>query len=649
MSNCSVNLKRYPNNPILGPDKGNPWEARAVFNGCPVRNENGYHLFYRALSAPMYHRDTTMELSTIGYAHSDDGLNFSTERRQLIFPQESWEAYGCEDPRVTKIDDTYYIFYTALADYPHTPAGITVGVAMTKDLRKIDERHHVTHFNSKAMALFPEKVDGKYCAILTVDTDTSPVRIAIAKFDNIEQIWDRGYWEAWYNEIDKHTLHLQRDLDDHIEIGAPPVKVDDGWLLVYSYIRNYRSGNPVFGVETALLDAQNPIDVIGRNAQTLIQPEEVYERYGMVANITFPSGVLIDGDRGRLYYGAADTVCAVAEFSLSEVIDCLAQNDVLDNEAEIRLHRFEGNPIIEPNSKNAWESKYTLNPTAFLDNGNVHILYRAQDQNDTSVIGLATSMDGLHISEQLNSPIYVPRIAEEVRLEPGFSGCEDARATVFGERLYICYTAYNGHGPARVAMSWIDLADFRAQNWDAWSLPKLISPEGIDDKNACLLPEKVGGKHVFFHRLKGVIWVDFVDSLDFADNYKLGGNVIMSTRPDKWDSLKIGIAGVPIRVGDNEWLLIYHALSAHDGQYRLGAAILDLTEGKVLSRLDYPILEPRADYENRGLRPGTVFSCGSVVVDDELFMYYGGADQIVAVATANFQHLVDTLREKNKA
>jgi predicted GH43/DUF377 family glycosyl hydrolase len=309
------------------------------------------------------------------------------------------------------------------------------------------------------------------------------------------------------------------------------------------------------------------------------------------------------------------------------------------------LHRFEGNPIIEPNSAHDWESKYTLNPTAFVDGGKVHILYRAQNADDTSVIGCATSPDGLHLSTQLNEPIYIPRIPEEVRSEPGFSGCEDARATVIDDKLYICYTAYNGHGPARVAMSFIGLDDFRKQNWNKWSLPKLISPEGIDDKNSCLLPEKVAGKYVFFHRLKGVIWVDFVDDLDFDNGYKLGGNVIMSTRPDNWDSLKIGIAGVPIKVADNEWLLIYHALSAHDGQYRLGAALLDIAQNKVLARLDYPILEPRADYENRGLRPGTVFSCGSVVLDDELFVYYGGADQVIGVATTNFYHLVDALRK----
>lgn len=646
MFQTTTSIKRYPNNPILGPDSGHPWEAQAVFNGCPVKDEDGYHLFYRALSHGMHHNDITMDVSSIGYTHSDDGINFSGERRQLIAPDKPWDIYGCEDPRVTKIDDTYYIIYTALSDYPHTPAGITIGVATTKDLRNIDIKHQVTHFNSKAMALFPEKINGKYVAILTVDTDILPVRIAIAEFDTIEQLWDRDYWTDWYDNIDDHTLHIQRNLDDHVEVGAPPVATDDGWLLIYSYIHNYKSSQPVFSVEAMLLENQNPLKIIGHSRHSLISPQEVYERYGIVPNITFPSGVLIEGDRVRLYYGGADTVCCIADLSWAELsYELLAKGYkkwCATGDEQVAFKRFVGNPIIEPNRNHAWESKYTLNPTAFIDNGQVHILYRAQDNNDTSVIGYATSTDGIHLDQQYDEPIYIPRIPEEIRIEPGNSGCEDARATVIDDSLYLCYTAYNGHGPARVALTSISLTDFRAHNWDKWSMPQLISPESMDDKNSCLVSEKINGKYAFFHRLNHAIWLDFVDTLNFANERKLGGKVLMEVRPDSWDSRKIGIAGPPIKVGD-EWLLIYHALSLHDGKYRLGAALLDLENERVTARLDYPILEPEAEYENRGLRPGTVFSCGAVVIDDQIHTYYGGADQFVCVATINLPCLMTAL------
>jgi beta-1,2-mannobiose phosphorylase / 1,2-beta-oligomannan phosphorylase len=645
-----LRVKRYPNNPILGPDKDHPWEAQAVFNGCPVKDENGYHMLYRALSFKQKHKDQTMELSTIGYVHSNDGFGFAGERRQFIVPEKKWEKYGCEDPRITKIDDKYFITYTALSDYPHTPDGITIGVAVTKDFKTIEEKHQVTHFNSKAMAIFPERINGKIVAILTINTDKPPVRIMIAEFDTPEQLWDKNYWEEWLEDPDAHTLHFQRSLEDHIEIGAPPVKTRDGWLLVYSYIRNYRGENKVFGIETALLDLENPVKVIGRSVEPLIKPEEFYEKYGMIKNITFPSGLLIEGDEVRLYYGAADTVCAIATLSLSELLQFIRLKDceeyASDHIDPVALERFEGNPILEPTHNGDWESKYVLNPTAIYDDGKIHILYRAQDDLDTSRVGYAVSEDGFHITYKHAEPIYVPRIPEETRDEPGFSGCEDARITFFEGRFYMCYTAYNGYGPARVAFTSIDKNDFRRKKWDKWSVPILISPEGMDDKNACLVSEKINGKYAFFHRLKHTIWLDFVEDLTFSHGRTLGGRSIMCARSESWDSEKVGIAAPPFKVG-NEWLLIYHALSSHDGQYRLGAAMLNLEKGEVTSRLDYPILEPKADYENRGLRPGTVFSCGAVLMPGgNLYVYYGGADEVVCAATMEFKCLVDALEEQ---
>jgi len=194
----NITVKRYPNNPILGPDRTHSWEAKAVFNGCPVKDEKGYHLLYRALSFKEKHKDQTMELSTIGYAYSEDGYSFVDERVQLIKPEKEWEKYGCEDPRVTKIDDKYYITYTALSDFPHTPEGIKIAVALTKDFKTIESRHQVTHFNSKAMAIFPERINGKIVAIFTMNTDNPPVKIMLAEFDKPEQMWDKRYWEQFY-------------------------------------------------------------------------------------------------------------------------------------------------------------------------------------------------------------------------------------------------------------------------------------------------------------------------------------------------------------------------------------------------------------------------------------------------------------------
>lgn len=127
-------LDRSLDNPILRPDPNSTWEAVASFNGSIVKDDNGiYHLFYRAISS-----DTN--ISTIGHAISKDKIHF-TDRRQFIVPEFFWERYGCEDPRVTRLGDKYYIFYTAISTSPPSPMGIKVGVAITKDFKTIEKTH----------------------------------------------------------------------------------------------------------------------------------------------------------------------------------------------------------------------------------------------------------------------------------------------------------------------------------------------------------------------------------------------------------------------------------------------------------------------------------------------------------------------------
>jgi len=134
-----LKLTRSFENPILTPNSVNRWENAAAFNPSVWKDPTVFQMVYRALSSKITYQDQELELSTVGYAESPDPIHF-TNRRQLFGPDYDWEKYGCEDPRITKIDDTYYIFYTALGDYPFGPDNIKVGVALTKDLRTIEEK-----------------------------------------------------------------------------------------------------------------------------------------------------------------------------------------------------------------------------------------------------------------------------------------------------------------------------------------------------------------------------------------------------------------------------------------------------------------------------------------------------------------------------
>ena len=166
-------VRRYKRNPILKPKMIHSWEAQATFNGCPVDVDGKICLVYRALSLPHYRSigETTLTVSNIGItAPSRNGIDFH-DRRILIVPEEPWERFGCEDPRVTRLNGKYFIFYTALSTYPPSAEGIRVGLAISDDFKTIREKHLVTPFNAKAMALFPEKIDGKIWVVLSVHTD----------------------------------------------------------------------------------------------------------------------------------------------------------------------------------------------------------------------------------------------------------------------------------------------------------------------------------------------------------------------------------------------------------------------------------------------------------------------------------------------
>jgi beta-1,2-mannobiose phosphorylase / 1,2-beta-oligomannan phosphorylase len=641
-----VTTKRSKDNPLFFPTHDNSWEAEAAFNGSVVKDGPTYTMVYRALSVEHLYLDKRLKLSTIGCAESRDGVHFR-KRRQLIVPTEPWEKYGCEDPRITKFEGKYYIFYTAIGNWPPNADGIKVAVAVTSDLTTIEERHLVTPFNAKAMGLFPQRINGKIGVVVTANTDRPPAKICIALLDAIEQLWDPEWWNEWYKHIDSHLIPIYHTESDHLEVGAAPVKTMDGWILVFCYIENYfNAGSRIFRIDAALLDLNNPQKLVGQTLDPLLVPEEQYEIYGMVPNVIFPSGALLDEGQFFVYYSSCDTSVCRASVTLNDLLEELKHNPTVNphHKRPEMMARFEKNPILSPITSHSWESKYTFNAGAIYVGNRIHILYRAMGDDDTSVLGYASSEDGLHIDERLDHPVYVPREGFEWKHQPGFSGCEDPRLTRIDDTIYMCYTAYDGINPPRIALTSIKADDLVKNNWN-WARPRLISAPGMDNKDSCIMPGKIDNKYVVFHRLPPCIWIDFVSDLEFDDNHWLGGHQLMGPRVNSWDNLKIGLNGPPEHTPDG-WLLLYHGVSREDMKYRMGAALLDIDNPmKVLARLHNPILEPLTSYENEGYRAGTVFSCGQVIKDGVLFIYYGGADKYEAVATTPLENILNALKK----
>jgi predicted GH43/DUF377 family glycosyl hydrolase len=316
---------------------------------------------------------------------------------------------------------------------------------------------------------------------------------------------------------------------------------------------------------------------------------------------------------------------------------------ILDSSTKPLFKRYDKNPIIVPDPAFSWRARATYNPAVIFEDGKVHILYRAQGNDGVSTFGYANSKDGFIIDEHLDYPVYTPREEFEKAKKPGWnSGCEDPRITKIGDRFYVTYTAYDGVSPPRVAMTSIKVIDFLSQNW-IWETPKLISPPGVDDKDSCIIKNKTGDGFIAFHRLGDVIWIDFLRDLNFPTRKYLTGGIIAQARKDKWDNVKIGIAAPPIET-EKGWLLFYHAVSDPGFKYKMGAMLLDYDNPRtVLARTDSPLLEPEEQYETTGQVANVVFGCGTVVIDGLVYMYYGGADSVVCVATLPLASVLNTL------
>ncbi|OGI58412.1 hypothetical protein A3F19_01545 [Candidatus Nomurabacteria bacterium RIFCSPHIGHO2_12_FULL_37_29] len=317
------------------------------------------------------------------------------------------------------------------------------------------------------------------------------------------------------------------------------------------------------------------------------------------------------------------------------------------------LKRSLQNPIIQP-TEHAWESKATFNPTAFQHDGKIHIIYRAIGDTDNSVLGYAESRNGSTIQESFPRPVYYHFISRNKdKSIPAISyssgggwggGCEDPRITLLGDKVYMLYTAFDGWGSVRIALTSISLNDFLDKCWN-WKEPVLISPPGEIHKNWVLFPEKIKGKYAILHSLSPHIMIDYFKSLEELN----GSNFIHSVHQHSplWqarDKLIRGVGPSPVKTKYG-WLVLYHKMEKHDThRYKLWAMITDAQDPtKILYNSSHPILEPDEWYENEGYKSGVIYACGAVVKDGQLFVYYGGADKVSCVATADLEAFLKEL------
>lgn len=314
---------------------------------------------------------------------------------------------------------------------------------------------------------------------------------------------------------------------------------------------------------------------------------------------------------------------------------------------EQTFERFEGNPILKADPSVPWKAKAVYNPAAIYLDRKIHLIYRGQSQDGVSSFGYAQSSDGYHIDEDFSESIYRPTAPFELPTKDGWnSGCEDPRISLINDRIYMCYTAYDGTSPPRVALTSIAASDFLNKNW-LWDVPKLISPPGIDDKDACIIKNPSGKGFVAFHRLGNSLWIDMLRDLEFPEVKYLTGGILAQAREDAWDNVKIGLASPPIMTIEG-LLVLYHSVCNPGFIYKIGALLLDPTDlHKIIARTSEPLLIPEMDYELNGQVQNSVFCCGAVVIKDIIYLYYGGGDTVTGVATMPVSNLLDVLLKRH--
>jgi len=299
MANETI-FTRYKENPIV---EANALDtANGIFNSAVIPFQDRFAGVFRVDSQAI-----EMELH-VGW--SDDAIAWEIEPNRIHIesedPELASQGFGY-DPRITKIDDLYYV--TWCNDY-HGP---TIGLASTQDFESFSMICNCFPPFNRNGVLFPRKIRGQY-AMLHRPSDnghtpfgdiyycTSP---DLVHWGNHRHVFGpRGGWQS-------------------LKVGAGPVpfEIEEGWLLIYHGVVLTCSGY-VYSAGGAILDREEPWKVLYRTRDYLLSPTELYERVGFVPNVVFPNAMLVDEKTRRvsLYYGCADTAIGLAHADLDALV-----------------------------------------------------------------------------------------------------------------------------------------------------------------------------------------------------------------------------------------------------------------------------------------------------------------------------------------
>lgn len=292
-----VKLERYAKNPILLPRPYTAWDTVGAFNPGAVMDDKGLiHILYRAAGCTPKVPGSRFHVATIGHAVTEDGYNIIERSDQPVIDllgedDTIWGITGVEDPRVTKIDDTYYVVYAITGH-----CWDRLALASTKDFKTF-KKHVlvVSDIAQRTGGLFPEKINGKY----------------VLMHRPIPNIWisQSSDMKEWSDAKMILTNQVLPWCSEKLGICAPPIKTERAWAVIF----HGKDRNGVYRLGIFWLDRDDPYKILKIQEETILEPEASYEtKNGITGNCIYACGAVVKGRTVFVYYGAGDSYGCVA-------------------------------------------------------------------------------------------------------------------------------------------------------------------------------------------------------------------------------------------------------------------------------------------------------------------------------------------------
>ena len=314
-------LWRYTENPVMG---RNPTpKIGRIFNSAVVPWQDGYIAVLRG--------EQVNGVPHVYLGRSKDGIHWNVDRERVQFVDENgepWMPNYAYDPRLVKVEDTYYIIWCT--DFH----GAAIGIAKTKDFEHFTRMENPFIPYNRNAVLFPRKIGGMYKML------SRPSDSAHTPFGDIflSESPDLIYWGRHRHVMSRGPMWWEAV---KIGAGACPIETTEGWLMFFHGVASTCNGF-VYSMGGAILDRDEPSKVLYRCENYLLTPEMPYEVSGFVPNVVFPCATVQDADTGRIaiYYGSADTCVGLAFGYVDEIVQYIKDNSVLNPDDGVAFEKF---------------------------------------------------------------------------------------------------------------------------------------------------------------------------------------------------------------------------------------------------------------------------------------------------------------------